>query len=44
MDLVCLKDYEERAAEVLAPWPLNYYRCAAGQMTTRDLNSECYKK
>lgn len=44
MSLVCLKDYEERAADILPRKYLRYFHDGAGESTTVKLNSDCYKK
>lgn len=44
MSLVCIRDYEKRAAELLGLRVLNYYKCGEGEMTTQHQNSECYKE
>lgn len=44
MAFVCLKDYEEKAAELVPPDSWNYFKYGACESTTVDLNSQCYKK
>lgn len=44
MDLICVRDYEERAADILSKGDLDYFAGGAGHKTTVSLNRESYQR
>lgn len=44
MALVCVSDYEKKAAEILASDSLNYFQDAAGDKITLRLNRTAFDK
>lgn len=44
MSLICIRDYEKRAAEILPKGDLDYYRSGDSLMTTIHLNRDCYQR
>lgn len=44
MDLVCVRDYEERAADILSKSNVDYFAGGAGHTTTVNLNRESYQR
>lgn len=44
MALVCVSDYEKKAAEILPKSPWDYYRSGAGDQITLALNESAYNR
>lgn len=44
MALVCVSDYEKKAAELMAKSPWDYYRSGVGDETTLNLNRTAFDK
>lgn len=44
MALVCVGDYEKKAAETLAKKPWDYYRSGAGDELSLQLNKTAYDR
>lgn len=44
MALVCISDYEQKAAKLLAKGPWDYYRSGAGEEFTLNLNKSAYNR
>lgn len=44
MALVCVSDYEKKAAEILPKSPWDYYKSGAGDQITLELNKSAYNR
>lgn len=44
MELVCVSDYEKRAAKLFAKGPWEFFRSGAGDETTLKLNRTAFDK
>ena len=42
--MICVKDYENLALQILSPHIRDYFTCGAGEEDTLKANSESYKR